>query len=427
MKIVVTGTRGIPNVMGGVETHCEELFPRIAAMGEDVTVIRRKSYVNDGLKEWKGVKLVDIETPKKKSFEAIIHTYRAINMAKKLGADILHIHAIGPALLTPYAKMLGMKVVFTHHGPDYDRDKWGKAAKMVLKMGERMGCMFADDVIVISDVIRNLIKEKYGRTKNVHLIYNGVSKPEICDYPEYFEELGIKKGRYILGMCRFVPEKNLHHLVEAFNIIKNEELRIKKESSALANEELRIKKQGLAQADEELKIKKQGSAQADEELRIKKQGSTQANEELKGKDSGDDDIKLVLAGDTDFEDDYSRGLKEMARKNGVVLTGFVKGRKLHSLLTNCMCYCLPSSHEGLPIALLEAMSYGVKVIVSDIPANLEVGLPQNDYFHVGNVDELAKKLNDVITHPVEHIEYDMTKYDWDKIAREVRKVYLSEK
>ena len=420
MKIVVTGTRGIPNVMGGVETHCEELFPRIAAMGEDVTVIRRKSYVNDGLKEWKGVKLVDIETPKKKSFEAIIHTYRAINMAKKLGADILHIHAIGPALLTPYAKMLGMKVVFTHHGPDYDRDKWGKAAKMVLKLGERMGCMFADDVIVISDVIRNLIKEKYGRTKNVHLIYNGVSKPEICDYPEYFEELGIKKGRYILGMCRFVPEKNLHHLVEAFNIIKNEELRIKKEGSVQANEELRIKKQGSAQADEELKIKKQDSAQADEELRIKKQSSALANYEL-------NDVKLVLAGDTDFEDDYSRGLKEMARKNGVVLTGFVKGRKLHSLLTNCMCYCLPSSHEGLPIALLEAMSYGVKVIVSDIPANLEVGLPQNDYFHVGNVNELAKKLNDVMTHPVEHIEYDMTKYDWDKIAREVRKVYLSEK
>ena len=420
MKIVVTGTRGIPNVMGGVETHCEELFPRIAAMGEDVTVIRRKSYVNDGLKEWKGVKLVDIETPKKKSFEAIIHTYRAINMAKKLGADILHIHAIGPALLTPYAKMLGMRVVFTHHGPDYDRDKWGKAAKMVLKLGERMGCMFADDVIVISDVIRNLIKEKYGRTKNVHLIYNGVSKPEICDYPEYFEELGIKKGRYILGMCRFVPEKNLHHLVEAFNIIKNEELRIKKEGSTQANEELRIKKQSSALANEELRIKKQGSAQADEELKIKKQDSALANYEL-------NDVKLVLAGDTDFEDDYSRGLKEMARKNGVVLTGFVKGRKLHSLLTNCMCYCLPSSHEGLPIALLEAMSYGVKVIVSDIPANLEVGLPQNDYFHVGNVNELAKKLNDVMTHPVEHIEYDMTKYDWDKIAREVRKVYLSEK
>lgn len=358
MKIVVTGTRGIPNIMGGVETHCEELFPRIAARGFDVTVIRRTNYVKDDLKVWKGVKLVNIDCPKKKSFEAIIHTFRAINEAKRLGADILHIHAIGPALLVPYAKMLGMKVVFTHHGPDYDRDKWGFAAKTMLKLGERMGCMFADEVIVISDVIRNLIKRKYNRTSHVHLIYNGVSQPETCDYPEYFKELGIEKGKYILGMCRFVPEKNLHHLVEAFVKMKN--------------------------------------------------------------NSG---IKLVLAGDTDFEDDYSRGLKEMARKNGVVLTGFIKGRKLHSLLTYCRAYCLPSSHEGLPIALLEAMSYGVRVVVSDIPANKEVGLPDGDYFPVGNVEALAERLRAVISEPLRHVDYDMRKYDWEKIADQVAEVY----
>lgn len=361
MKIVVTGTRGIPNIMGGVETHCEELFPRIAKRGFDVTVIRRTDYVKDDLKEWNGVKLVNIDSPKKKSFEAIIHTFRAINEAKRLKADIIHIHAIGPALLVPYAKMLGMKVVFTHHGPDYDRDKWGFAAKTMLKLGERMGCMFADEVIVISDVIRNLIKRKYNRTSHVHLIYNGVSQPEICDYPEYFNELGIEKGKYILGMCRFVPEKNLHHLVEAFTKVKSR------------------------------------------------------NEV--------EDIKLVLAGDTDFEDDYSRSLREMARKNGVVLTGFIKGKKLHSLLTNCLCYCLPSSHEGLPIALLEAMSYGVKVIVSDIPANKEVGLPESDYFPVGNVDALTEKLKTVVNQPRQHIDYDMKKYDWEKIADQVRDVY----
>ena len=361
MKIVVTGTRGIPNIMGGVETHCEELFPRIAKRGFDVTVIRRTDYVKDDLKEWNGVNLVNIDSPKKKSFEAIIHTFRAINEAKRLKADILHIHAIGPALLVPYAKMLGMKVVFTHHGPDYDRDKWGFAAKTMLKLGERMGCMFADEVIVISDVIRNLIKRKYNRTSHVHLIYNGVSQPEICDYPEYFNELGIEKGKYILGMCRFVPEKNLHHLVEAFTKVKSR------------------------------------------------------NEV--------EDIKLVLAGDTDFEDDYSRNLKEMARKNGVVLTGFIKGKKLHSLLTNCLCYCLLSSHEGLPIALLEAMSYGVKVIVSDIPANKEVGLPESDYFPVGNVDALEEKLKAVIGQPLQHIDYDMKKYDWEKIADKIKDVY----
>ena len=366
MKIVVTGTRGIPNIMGGVETHCEELFPRMVRRGFDVTVIRRSNYVKDNLTEWNGVRLVDMESPKKKSFEAIIHTFRAVNRAKKLGADILHIHAIGPALLVPYAKLLGMKVVFTHHGPDYDRDKWGLAAKTMLKLGERLGCMFADEVIVISDVIRNLIKRKYDRTQHVHLIYNGVSQAEICDYPEYFQELGIEKGKYILGMCRFVPEKNLHHLVSAFAKMKNEESSMKHAAS---------------------------------------------------------DIKLVLAGDTDFEDDYSRGLMDMAKKNGVVLTGFVKGRKLHSLLTNCRCYCLPSSHEGLPIALLEAMSYGVRVVVSDIPANKEVGLPESDYFPVGNVDALADKLKTIVEQPLQHVDYDMKKYDWEKIADQVTEVY----
>lgn len=357
MKITVTGTRGIPDIMGGVETHCEELFPLIAQMGHDVTIIRRSNYVKDKRTEWKGVKLVNVESPKKKSFEAIIHTFRAINKAKKLGAELLHIHAIGPAMLTPYAKARGLKVVFTHHGPDYDRDKWGLLAKTMLKFGERMGCTFADRVIVISDVIRNLIAQKYGRTEGVHLIYNGVPHPNICDYPEYFQELGIEKGKYILGMCRFVPEKNLHHLIEAFT-----------------------------------KINANG-------------------------------CKLVLAGDTDFEDDYSRKLKQMAREKGVVLTGFIKGKKLHSLLTDTRCFVLPSSHEGLPIALLEAMSYKLPVIVSDIPANLEVGLNADCYFPCGNVEELATKLQQNVDTPYHAENYDMGKYDWEVIASQVHEVY----
>ena len=357
MKIVVTGTRGIPNIMGGVETHCEELFPRIAAKGYDVTVIRRKSYVRDSLIEYKGVKLIDIETPKKKSFEAIIHTFKAILKAKSLKADIVHIHAIGPALLTPMARLLGMKVVFTHHGPDYDRDKWGKAAKFMLKQGERMGTTFANEVIVISKVIDNILIKKYGR-KDCHLVYNGVPEPEICDFPEYFEELGIEKGKYILGMCRFVPEKNLHHLVEAFSKI-----------------------------------------------------------DTKG-------CKLVLAGDTDFEDDYSRQLKATAKEHGVILTGFIKGRKLHSLLTHTRCFVLPSSHEGLPIALLEAMSYKLPVIVSNIPANLEVGLNKNNYFPVGNIDALADKLQQNINLPYAHVNYDMSAYNWDHIAEQISQIYI---
>ena len=226
----------------------------------------------------------------------------------------------------------------------------------MLKLGERMGTTFANEVIVISKVIDNILIKKYGR-KDCHLVYNGVPEPEICDFPEYFEELGIEKGKYILGMCRFVPEKNLHHLVEAFSKI-----------------------------------------------------------DTKG-------CKLVLAGDTDFEDDYSKRLKAMAKEHGVILTGFIKGRKLHSLLTHTRCFVLPSSHEGLPIALLEAMSYKLPVIVSNIHANLEVGLNKDNYFPVGKIEALADKLQQNINLPYTHINYNMSAYNWDHIAEQIIDIY----
>lgn len=371
-KIVVTGTRGIPNVMGGVETHCEELFPRLAAMDYNVTVIRRSAYIKAGVDEksgvqhgiWRGVRLWDLKSPRAKSFEAIVHTVKAVILAKWMGAQIVHIHAIGPALAVPFARLLGLKVVFTHHGPDYDRDKWGHVAKTVLRFGQWCGCKFANHVIVISDVIKELIADKCGRTKNVHLIYNGVPTPEICHHPEYFASLGIEEGKYILGMCRFVPEKRLHDLVEAYS---------------------RLRESGRIPAD----------------------------------------IRLVLAGDTDFEDNYSRELKKLAHEKDVVLTGFVRGDTQHSLLSNALCYSLPSSHEGLPIALLEAMSYQLPVITSSIPANLEVGLPEECYHRVGDVEALADKLATICNSPLKRIQYDMRRYDWDVIAKQVAEIYES--
>ena len=158
-------------------------------------------------------------------------------------------------------------------------------------------------------------------------------------------------------MCRFVPEKNLHHLVKAFSNVKNH------------------------------------------------------------------DCKLVIAGDTDFEDNYSRNLKKLAKEHGVILTGFIKGKKLHSLLTHTRCFVLPSSHEGLPIALLEAMSYKLPVIVSNIPANIEIGLDAKYYFPVGNIKILTEKIQSNINSPYQHIEYDMTKYNWDTIAKQTAEIY----
>jgi glycosyltransferase involved in cell wall biosynthesis len=359
MKVVVTGTRGIPDILGGVETHCQELFPRVVRHGIDVTLIRRACYVDKPMAEYEGVKLVDVATPKSKAFEAIIHTVKAVWLARfRYDADIVHIHAIGPALVTPLARMLGLKVVFTHHGHDYDRDKWGRVAKLVLRLGERMGTKYANRVISISNVITDNLRRLYGR-QDIDLIYNGVPQAVRVTDADYLKSLNVEPHRYIFAMGRFVPEKNFHHLIEAFG---------------------RINAKGY---------------------------------------------KLVLAGDNMIEDDYSRSLKLLAKDHDVVLTGFIKGLSLQTLLTNAAGFVLPSSHEGLPIALLEAMSYDLPVVVSDIPANKAVGLADGCYFHTGNIDELESRLQTMVESDFTPVKYDMKEYDWDRIAQQVVSVYES--
>ncbi len=221
MKILVCGTRGIPSISGGIETHCEALFPILAQRGVDVTICRRSAYVTDAnrMTMYRGVKLVDLYSPKKKSFEAIVHTLLAVWYARWHGYRIIHIHAIGPSLAIPFARLLGLKVVMTHHGPDYDRQKWGLFAKMSLKLGEWCAVHFANEIIVISNTIRELLKNKYGYER-AHLIHNGVNIPVPATDNDYTSTLGLENGNYVIAVGRFVPEKGFHDLLEAWEIAK---------------------------------------------------------------------------------------------------------------------------------------------------------------------------------------------------------------
>lgn len=361
MRIVVTGTRGIPDIQGGVETHCQELYPRLAAMGHDVTVIRRTPYIeeNNRIKEYKGVKLLDIYAPRKKSLEAIVHTFLAVVAARRLRPDVLHIHAIGPSIMIPFARLLGMRTVMTNHGPDYDRQKWGGLARAALRTGERLGTRFANRVIVISRVIAGILRDNYGRTDGVDLIYNGVNTPTLSGHTDYIDSLGLKKRRYVVAVGRFVKEKGFHDLIEAFRPLASE------------------------------------------------------------------GWKLAIAGDADHPDAYSEQLKESARRNGVVLTGFIRGEKMSQLMSNAALFALPSYHEGLPIVLLEAMSYGLDVAVSDIPANRLDILDKKDFFKTGNISDLTALLKRKLAAASTPRSYDLTAYNWDNIALQTEQTLLS--
>ncbi len=358
MKIIVIGTRGIPDYLGGVETHCQELYPRLVKLGCDVTLIRRSAYKtsDDRALEYKGIKLVDLFSPKKKSIEAIVHTTIAICYARLKSPDVVHIHAVGPSLMIPFARLLGLKVVSTNHGPDYDRQKWGGTAKTVLKLGEKFGAIFSNKVIAISTVIQDILRTKHN--KSSELIFNGIAPKAAIEPTSYLTSLGLTSSQYVVAVGRFVEEKGLHDLITAFSELN------------------------------------------------------------------DETVKLVLVGDTDHEDAYSRSLKELARQSNVTMTGFISGDKLIEVFCNAKLFVMPSYHEGLPIALLEAMSYSLPVLVSDIPANTAVELNENDYFSVGNISALTTALSEKLAN-CNRIDYSayMKKYDWDLIAKQTLNIF----
>ena len=196
MKIFVTGTRGIPDIPGGVEKHCQELYPHIASFGNEVTVATRTPYVTDRRNAWNGVSLLHIFAPRIKSLEAIIHTFLAVFKARfaSTGPDIVHIHGVGPSLMVPFARLLGLKVVVTHHGPDYDRQKWGWGAKKMLRLGEYLGGKYANQVIVISTVIADIIRRRCNRESN--LIYNGVEVPVVSEKTDFLENFRVENNEF---------------------------------------------------------------------------------------------------------------------------------------------------------------------------------------------------------------------------------------
>lgn len=141
------------------------------------------------------------------------------------------------------------------------------------------------------------------------------------------------------------------------------------------------------------------------------------------------DMKLVIAGGSSHSDDYVNELHEHA-SDRIVFTGYVYGETLQELYTNAYCYVQPSTIEGLPLTLLEAMVYGNCIITSDIPPNLEVLQDAGLTFESRNVDSLAEALSTVLKDKpladgfrARARELGAAEYNYDSITEKTLKFY----
>lgn len=226
LRIAMIGHKRIPSREGGVEVVVEELALRMSAKGHRVDAYNRfghhvsgKKYDQEygwkGRKFYKGIRVYIVPTFRRSSLNAIVYAFFATIMALFHRYDVIHYHAEGPCAMLWLPHFLKRRIVVTVHGLDWQRAKWGNFASFVIKFGERMAAKYADDIIVLSENVKQYFADTYHR--EVTYIPNGISRPDPQGSALIGEKYGLEKDGYFLFLGRIVPEKGLHYLIEAFS------------------------------------------------------------------------------------------------------------------------------------------------------------------------------------------------------------------
>jgi glycosyltransferase involved in cell wall biosynthesis len=355
-QVFVFGTRGFPLIQGGVEKHCEHLYPLIATNFE-VTIFRRKPFLKTEslLANYSNIRFIDLFSTQKKGMEAFLHSFIASIYCIYKRPNIIHIHNIGPGLFIPLLKLFRLKVILTYHSPNYEHDKWNKIEKTILKIAEFISLRFADKIIFVN----NKQMEHFSRSihKKSIFIPNGINIKSRIEKPDYILEKGLTPFDYLLSVGRITKEKGFDYLIKCYKSLQ------------LSN------------------------------------------------------IKLVIVGGIDHKSNYSKLCTENNDEN-IIFTGHIEGNKLQELYSFARLFILPSYNEGHPMVLLEAISYNLPILASNIQANLQLKLPVERYFEVGSVESLKEKIELELKNGVLKINYNNIKlYTWDDICKQTIEVY----
>lgn len=373
MKIAFVGQKGIPATAGGgVENYVEHLAVRLARRGHQVLAYTRSKYAPEGL--YKGVEVIATPSVPTKSLDAGTHTVSSIWHSFFIpDLDILHINSVGPAFFTIFARIgFGLKYIL---GGKYTKvvftfhsaDWYHGKWNLFAKSMLKLGAWIGCNFADEVITVSKSLRYFASREFDVKTTYI----PNGTDFNHITSDselakFGLKKKSYIVFIARLVKHKNAHILIQAY--------------------------QEMA----------------------RKYGK-----------------KLVIVGAETFTKDYEKYLHQLADGNkNIIFTGHQSGRTLKQLFANAAVYVLPSASEGLSISLLEAGSYGVPIIVSDIRENIEVVGDLAHIARVNSVVSLRHKLEEVLgdyrgaQELAEMLQSEIRyHYSWNNIVKAVENLY----
>ncbi|MDD2656844.1 MAG: glycosyltransferase family 4 protein [Patescibacteria group bacterium] len=373
MRIAMIGQKGIPAIYGGVERHVHDLAIHLAK-NHEVYVYSRKWYSNSQDKKFEGVNIIHTPTIHTKHLDAIINTFTSTIHALFQKYDIIHYHGVGPSLLSWIPRVFApkTKVVTTFHSIDRYHQKWNFFAKVILRLGEKTACTFAHKTIAVSESIKQYCLNEFN--KNITYIPNGVNEKTTEIFANKLSQFHLQKNNYLVMVSRLVPHKGAHILIEAFQKLKSE---------------------------------------------------NKDNENIQK-------LKLAIVGGSAYTDTYIKKLHLQASSiNDIIFTDFQTGESLEQLYVNSIALVHPSLNEGLPITVLQAMSYGVPTLVSKIPEHLEVIKNPEVLFQENNIEDLKNILYNFLQKTEEekkqigkeNLEIIKKYYSWQVVVPEIEQLY----
>lgn len=369
VKIAMLGHKSIPSRQGGIEIVVEELAVRMAALGHQVTIYNRSGHHVSG-KEFDQKKLRE---------------YKGIRMKYVPTIDKKGLAAMSASFFAAVAAAFGKYDVVHFHAE-------GPCAMLWLPK------LFGKRCIATVHGLDHQ-RAKWGKFASTYIMLGEKCAVRFADEIIVLSE-GVQK--YFLDTygrkTRFIPNGVNRPVIHEAEIIKNK-FGLEKDTYILFLGRL-VPEKGLRYL-------------------------IQAFKQVKT------DKKLVIAGGSSDTDEFASELWEMAKDDDrIIFTGFVQGQELDELYSNAYVYTLPSDLEGMPLSLLEAMSYGNCCLVSDIDECASVVEDKALIFKKSDVNDLKEKLQLACDQPkiveqmkAEAADFICGKYNWDDVVKETLSLY----
>lgn len=370
LKIAMLGHKRIPSREGGVEIVVEELSTRMVALGHEVTCYNRKGHHVSG-KEFDEEKLKE---------------YKGIKLKTVPTINLRGIAAMSSSIFAAIKAAFGKYDVIHFHAE-------GPCAMLWLPK------LFGKRCIATIHGLDHQ-RAKWGKLASTYIMLGEKCAVKFADeiivlsesVQKYFKETYGRETKFIPNGVNRPELRNAELITGEFSLNKDEYIlflgRLVPEKGI----------KNLIQAFKEVKTNK----------------------------------KLVIAGGSSDTNEFEKELKEFAKSDErIIFTGFVQGKELEELYSNAYLYCLPSDLEGMPLSLLEAMSYGNCCLVSDIDECTSVVEDKGFIFKKSDINDLKEKLQNacdslkmVGKYKMEASEFICKKYNWDEIVKETLEVYI---